>query len=205
MTGSEQTVFVVEDDAAVRDSIGLLLGIKGYRTQAFECAEDFLRVYEATWGGCLLLDIRMPGMSGLQLQEALRQKNLALPIVIMTAHGDVSTVRATLKSGAIDFLEKPVDPVALVAAIQVALGVDATQRRAELAAEQAKQRLDVLTVRERQVMELIVTGLSNREIAKTLGISPRTVEVHKYRIMEKLRVENLPALVQFVVGPLATP
>jgi two-component system response regulator FixJ len=200
MPPTEQTVFIVEDDAAVRDSLGLLLGLKGYRTQSFGCAEDFLRVYQPTWAGCLLLDIRMPGMSGLELQHALRQQSLALPIIIMTAHGDVATVRTTLKAGAVDFLEKPVDPDALLTAIRSALDADAAQRRAARDAEGTQQRLSVLTARERQVMELVAKGRHNREIAATLGISPRTVEVHKARVMEKLQVESVPELVRIVLN-----
>jgi RNA polymerase sigma factor (sigma-70 family) len=199
MRAVEQTIFIVEDDAALRDSLGLLLGLNGYRTQLFESAEDFLRVYQPSWAGCLLLDIRMPGMSGLELQQILRQKRLALPIIVMTAHGDVSTVRTTLKSGAVDFLEKPVDPDALLTAIRAALDTDAAQRRVANEAERAERTLSVLTARERQVMELVAKGCHNREIASTLGISPRTVEVHKARVMEKLQVESVPELVRFVL------
>ena len=199
MIPTEQAVFIVEDDAAVRDSLGLLLGLKGYRTQSFSCAEDFLRVYQPSWAGCLLLDIKMPGMSGLELQKALRQQNLALPIIIMTAHGDVATVRTALKSGAVDYLEKPVDPDALLTAIRSALDADAAHRRTARDAEGTKQRLSILTARERQVMELVTTGCHNREIAATLGISPRTVEVHKARVMEKLQVDSVPELVRVVL------
>ena len=196
---NEQTVFIVEDDAAVRDSLGLLLGLQGFRTQSFSCAEDFLRIYQPSWAGCLLLDVRMPGMNGLELQESLRRQGLALPVIIMTAHGDITTVRSALKSGAVDFLEKPVDPTALLAAVRTALDADAARRRAALEAEGAKQRLSVLTARERQVMELVAKGCHNREIAETLGISPRTVEVHKARVMEKLQVQSVPELVRIVL------
>jgi two-component system response regulator FixJ len=199
MTSAEQTVFIVEDDAAVRDSLGLLLGLQGFRTQSFSCAEDFLRIYRPSWAGCLLLDVRMPGMNGLELQESLRRQGLALPVIIMTAHGDITTVRTALKSGAVDFLEKPVDPAALLAAVRTALDADAARRRAALEAEGAKQRLSVLTARERQVMELVAKGCHNREIAETLGISPRTVEVHKARVMEKLQVQSVPELVRIVL------
>ena len=196
---NEQTVFIVEDDAAVRDSLGLLLGLQGFRTQSFSCAEDFLRIYQPSWAGCLLLDVRMPGMDGLELQESLRRQGLALPVIIMTAHGDITTVRSALKSGAVDFLEKPVDPTALLAAVRTALDADAARRRAGLEAEGARQRLSVLTARERQVMELVAKGCHNREIAETLGISPRTVEVHKARVMEKLQVQSVPELVRIVL------
>jgi FixJ family two-component response regulator len=196
---NEQTVFIVEDDAAVRDSLGLLLGLQGFRTQSFRCAEDFLRIYQPSWAGCLLLDVRMPGMNGLELQESLRRQGLALPVIIMTAHGDITTVRTALKSGAVDFLEKPVDPAALLAAVRTALDADAARRRTALEAEGARQRLSVLTARERQVMELVAKGCHNREIAETLGISPRTVEVHKARVMEKLQVQSVPELVRIVL------
>ena len=199
MTPAEQTVFIVEDDAAVRDSLGLLLGLQGFRTQSFGCAEDFLRIYQPSWAGCLLLDVRMPGMNGLELQESLRRQGLALPVIIMTAHGDITTVRTALKSGAVDFLEKPVDPAALLAAVRTALDADAARRRTALEAEGARQRLSVLTARERQVMELVAKGCHNREIAETLGISPRTVEVHKARVMEKLQVQSVPELVRIVL------
>lgn len=199
MPASVQTIFIVEDDASVRDSLGLLLGLKGYRTQSFECAEDFLRVYQPSWAGCLLLDIRMPGMNGLELQETLRRQKLSLPVIIMTAHGDLSMVKTALKAGAVDFLEKPVDPDALLIAIQTALNVDATQRVATREIEEARARLSVLTPRERQVMDLVAKGCATREIGETLGISPRTVEVHKARVREKLRVDSIPELVRLTL------
>lgn len=197
---NEQTVFIVEDDAAVRDSLGLLLGLHGYRTQSFGCAEDFLQVYQPSWAGCLLLDLKMPGMSGLDLQALLRQKEIALPVIVITAHGDVPTVRTVLKSGAVDFLEKPVDPDALLAAVRGALNTDSAQRHAAREAEAGERRLAVLTPRERQVMDLVARGYHNREVASALGISPRTVEVHKARVMEKLQVRSVSDLVRIVLG-----
>lgn len=199
MTTIEQTVFIVEDDAAVRDSLEVLLGLNGYRTRSFACAEDFLKVYQPS-AGCLLLDIRMPGMSGLELQAALLQKPPAPPIIVMTAHGDVATVRTAFKFGAVDFLEKPVDPDALLAVVRTALDTDAAQQRAMQKAKLVKQQLSTLTARERQVMELITKGCNNGEIASTLGISPRTVEVHKARVMEKLQVRSVAELVRIVLG-----
>ena len=204
MHSSEQTIFIVEDAAAVRDSLALLLGLHGYRTQVFVCAEDFLRIYRSAWAGCLLLDVRMPGMSGLDLQVALQQKHVVLPIIVMTAHGDVPTVRTALKSGAVDFLEKPVDPDALLAAVQLALSTDAAQRRATLHAEPAERQLRLLTARERQVLDLIVKGCHNREIAEALDISPRTVEVHKARVMDKLQVRSVSGLVRIVLNSIQT-
>jgi FixJ family two-component response regulator len=141
----------------------------------------------------------MPGMNGLELQETLRRQSLEMPVIIMTAHGDVATVRTALRCGAVDFLEKPVDPDALLTAVRTALDADATRRRAALDAQSTLERLSVLTARERQVMELIAKGSHNREIAATLGISPRTLEVHKARVMEKLQVQSVPELVRIVL------
>ena len=200
MTNDNQSVFIVDDDASVRDSLGLLLGLKGYRTQAFARADDFLRVYQPTQSGCLLLDVRIPGMSGLELQAALRERKIALPIVVITAHGDVPTVRTALRGGAVDFLEKPVDPDALLAAVRAALDADAAKRNAARDMEVAEKKLAILTARERQVMELVAQGVHYREIAAKLGISPRTVEVHKARVMDKLQVQSVPALVRMVLG-----
>lgn len=193
---NEQTVFIVEDDAAVRDSLGVLLGLKGYRTHAFTTAEDFLRVYQTQWGGCLLLDIRMPGMSGLDLQATLHGRGITLPVIMMTAHGDVPTVRTALKSGALDFLEKPVDPEALLTTIRTALNLDAAHRRAAQEAHAVEARFAKLTAREREVMDLIVSGCHNSEIAKRLNISPRTVEVHRARVMEKFEIDSVVDLVR---------
>ena len=200
MSSPQQTVFIVEDDAAVRDSLALLLGLEGHRVQAFGCAEDFLRVYQHAWTGCLLLDVRMPGMSGLELQAVLQEKQVMLPIIIITAHGDVPTVRTALKSGAVDFIEKPVDPDLLVAAVSSALDADTARRQVSQAQEISEQRLRTLTARERQVLDLVGAGSPNREVAAALGISPRTVEVHKSRVMEKLQVRNVSELVRIVLG-----
>ncbi len=199
MAKHEQTVFIVEDDAAVRDSLGVLLGLQGYATQSFTCAEDFLRTYDRS-GGCLLLDIKMPGMSGLDLQASLAQQQPALPIIVMTAHGDVPTARTAFRAGAIDFLEKPVDPDALLAAVRAALDADAAQRLAAEQEAQCQRQLHLLTAREREVMHLLARGCSNVEIASSLGISPRTVEVHKARVMEKLQVRKVAELVRIVLG-----
>jgi len=199
MDTREQTVFIVEDDAAVRDSLGVLLGLQGYRTQSFACAEDFLQTYKPS-AGCLVVDIRMPGLSGLDLQAVLLKQQPPLPVIVITAHGDVPTAKTAFKAGAIDFIEKPVDPDALLAAVRTALRADAVQRVAAERAEQVQRQLQTLTAREREVMELITRGCSNVEIAATLHISPRTVEVHKARVMEKLHVRKVAELVRIVLG-----
>ena len=196
MKNHEQCVYIVDDDAAVRDSLSLLLGLNGFHTLPFASADDFLRVFDATWSGCLLLDIRMPGTDGLALQVALKERNVALPIIFMTAHGEVATVRTALKGGAVDYLEKPVDPDAMLAAVRAALEADSAERNKVARAGLSEQRLRTLTPREREVFELVIQGQQYRQIAAALGISPRTVEVHRARLMEKPGVRNISELVR---------
>ena len=202
MIPNSQCVFIVDDDAWVRDSLTVLLDLKGYRTQSFASAEEFLRDYRPASAGCLLLDVRMAGMSGLELQLALRERQIKLPVIVMTAHGDVPTARAALVAGAVDFLEKPVDPELLLVTVRAALDGDAAQRSVAREVEQERRKLDVLTVRERQIMEMIVEGTHNRDIATKLGISPRTVEGHKARLMDKLQVRSVTELVHLVLGAM---
>lgn len=196
---TEATVFIVDDDPDVRDSLSLLLGLKGYRTQTFARGEDFLAAYEPASPGCLLLDVRMPGLTGLELQAELERRGVALPVVVITAHGDVATARAALKGGALDFLEKPVDESMLLEVIEHALGFDAQKRSVRSAAEQRVQLAERLTPRETQVMNLYADGKHNREIAELLGISPRTVEVYRARMMEKLQARSLADVIRFVL------
>ena len=193
------TVFIVDDDAGVRDSLAMLLELKGFRTRTFAAAEAFLAEYRPEWPGCLVLDLRMPGMTGLELQADLARRGSALPVIIITAHGDVATTRSALKGGAVDFIEKPIDDEALVAAITAALDRDARERERAQAAAGAAERLARLTGREREVLALVAEGRHNREIAVALGISPRTVEVYKARMMEKLQVRRVPDLVRLVL------
>ena len=196
MKNQDQCVYIVDDDDAVRDSIGLLLGLKGYRTLPFASADDFLGACAPTWAGCLLLDIRMPGTDGLALQAELQTSKMQLPVIFMTAHGDVPTVRSALKSGAVDYLEKPVDPEAMLIAIDTAFDLDAAQRQKMQRADQSELRLNALTPREREVFDLVIQGQQYREIAAALGISPRTVEVHRARLMEKLGVRSISELIR---------
>ena len=190
------TVFIVDDDAAVCDSLALLLGLHGFRAQSFPNAEAFLQRLDPTWRGCLLLDLRMAGMSGLELQATLAERGIALPIIIVTAHGDVATTRHALKAGAFDFVEKPIDAEHLLAVIGKAIASDADARERTARSEALQQRIARLTEREHQVFELVVAGRHNREIAAELGISARTVEVYKSRMMQKLQVERLPDLIR---------
>jgi len=196
MSDQEGTVFLIDDDLGVRDSLGLLLSLKGIRTQLFATAESFIEAYQVEWTGCVLTDLRMPGMTGLELQSALRERQVDLPVVVLTAHGDVATVRAALKNGAFDFLEKPVEDAMLVDVLQNALRVDRERRASASARSAATGRLERLTAREHEVLTLLAAGRQNRDIAVQLGISPRTVEVHKARIMEKLDCHSLAEVIR---------
>jgi len=196
----DPTVFIVDDDAAVRDSLALLLGLKGYRTASFASAEAFLSVYRPGNPGCLLLDVRMPGMGGLELQSLLAGRRDPLPVIVITAHGDVPMARAALKAGAEDFIEKPIDDEALLRSLGAVLEREGQRQEAALRAARLGERVRQLTERERQVMGLVAEGRHNREIGEALGISPRTVEVYKARMMDKLQVQNLSELIRFLIA-----
>ena len=196
MNDQEGTVFLIDDDPSIRDSLSLLLSLKGIRTQLFATAETFIEAYRPEWHGCVLTDLRMPGMTGLELQAALRERRLEVPVVVLTAHGDVATARAALKNGAFDFLEKPIDDDMLLDVLRNALRVDRERRAAVTARATTDRRIERLTEREREILELIAAGHQNREIAMQLEISPRTVEVHKARIMEKLDCHSLAELMR---------
>jgi RNA polymerase sigma factor (sigma-70 family) len=189
-------VYVVDDDASVRDSLALMLGLGGYTTRLFADAESFLVAFNPAWAGCVVADLRLPGMSGTELQARVRQRGSAIPFVIITAHGDVPAARAAFRAQAVDFIEKPFDDAQLRHAIDTAFALE-TERlgSAELRRTDAA-KLALLTPREREVLEHAVNGLHAKEIAAALGISPRTVEVHKTRIMDKLQVRNIAELVR---------
>jgi FixJ family two-component response regulator len=190
-----RTVFIVDDDASVRDSLSLLLSLRGYPTAVFGCAEDFLRVLSSDWQGCVVADIRMPGMSGLEMQRALADHPSKLPVVIITGHGDIAAAREAFKAAAVDFLEKPFDDELLIEAIERAMSkIDAAAGPAS-----RPERPSTLSARERQVMALVVEGKDNRGVAEQLGISPRTVEVHKSRLMSKLGARTLADLIRFAM------
>jgi two-component system response regulator FixJ len=189
------TVFLIDDDPSVRDSLTLLLSLKGLRTQAFANAESFIDTYRPERSGCVLTDLRMPGMTGLELQAALRARHIDVPVVVLTAHGDVATARAALKNGAFDFIEKPADDAMLLEVLRNALRVEHERRAAASARTGTDQRLQRLTGREREILALIAAGHPNRDVAVKLGISPRTVEVHRARIMEKLECSSLAELI----------
>ena len=194
------TVFIVDDDPSVRDALGLLLGVHDYRLAVFADADSFLEALKPHWRGCLLLDIRMQGMDGLALQKKLLELGCDLPVVIMTGHGDVDSAREAFRALAVDFLEKPLDGARLLAAIAEAFERQRRAADAALSRDQIQRRLDGLTPREREVMARVVAGRHNREIAAELAISPRTVEVHKARMMDKLGVGSVAELVRLSLG-----
>lgn len=194
------TIFIVDDDASVRDALGLLLAVHDFRVALFADADTFLAAFKPAWCGCLLLDIRMPGMDGLSLQKKLLELGSDLPVVIMTGHGDVDSAREAFRSLAVDFLEKPLDESRLLAAIREAFARQRKSVDTAMSRNQVQRLLDGLTHREREVMERVVAGRHNREIAVELAISPRTVEVHKARMMDKLGVGSVAELVRFCLG-----
>lgn len=193
-------VYVVDDDAAIRDSLALMLGLSGYSTRLFADAESLLAAFERDWAGCVIADLRLPGMSGVELQAAVRNRGSAIPFVIITAHGDVAAARAAFRAQAVDFIEKPFDDAQLRNAIESAF--DRERRRIEglEAGRRDADKLARLTPRERDVLEHAARGLHAKEIAAALGISPRTVELHRSRVMEKLEVRNIAELVRFALA-----
>ena len=184
-------VYLVDDEAAVRRSVGFMLKTSGFDVEAFESGEEFLKAAAHLAPGCVLLDVRLGGMDGMAVQEALKDRGIMLPVIVITGHGDVGLAVRAMKAGAVDFIEKPFEKAQLVAALEQAqLRNDG---RAELArlADEARARLNVLTPRERDVLNGLVEGQSNKVIAYDLGISPRTVEIHRANLMSKLGVNSL--------------
>lgn len=201
----DPTICIVDDDISVRDSLSLLLGLKGYRTLSFASAEDFLATCKPEWRGCLLLDIRMAGMDGLTLQQALIERGIDLPVIILTGHGSLEAARTAFKAGAVDFFEKPVDGMRIIEAVQAALAHQSQQRQRLGEAARAQERLQQLSERERQVLYRLAEGKHTREIGAELGISPRTVEVYKARLMDKTDARKLPDLVRLVLEAQGRP
>jgi FixJ family two-component response regulator len=190
------TVAIVDDDPGVRDSLNVLLNAAGYQTREYSSAESFLREPLEGNPACAIIDLRLPGIDGLALQAEMGRRGFALPVILITAHGDVASARQALRTGAVDFLEKPIDNDELLNAVKGAIeGSDRAQL--ERAADaRAMLLLGSLTQREREVYDRIVRGMHNREIAVDLGISPRTVEVHRARVMAKLKARRLADLLR---------
>ena len=195
-TRALETVIVIEDDESMRSALARLIRSVGLRVQTFSSAQEFLGSPLPEGPSCMVLDIRLPGMSGLQLQETLERTHLSIPIIFITGHGDVPMSVQAMKAGAVDFLQKPVNDQQLLDAVQRALERNHRQRKRR-AEKTAVQRLfSVLTPREQQVLSLVVSGLKNKEIAFELGASERTVKVRRARVMEKMGAESLPHLVR---------
>ena len=197
---SDPTVYVVDDEPAIRDSLAMLLRSVGLQAQTFQSATAFLEAYGPELSGCLVADVRMPGMSGLELQEALAARESALPVIIITGHGDVAMAVRAMKAGAADFIEKPFNEQVLLDAVHRALasrkpGAPASAGRAEIEA-----RVAALTPREKEVLLLVADGRPNKVVATRLGLSTRTVEVHRAKVMEKMQARSLADLVRMAIA-----
>ncbi|WP_072392578.1 response regulator [Hyphomicrobium sp. CS1BSMeth3] len=191
------SVYVIDDAEEVRDSLAVLLATAGYRAQTFASALDFLSVVRPGWHGCVVADVRMPAMNGIELVKELKLRALALPVIIMTAHSDVPVAVAALKAGAVDFIEKPFRDEVLLKSLRAARSL-ARDRQADADGSEASSGLSVLSPREREVALLLVSGLANKVVAARLGISVRTVEVHRANIMQKTASRALPDLVRLI-------
>lgn len=190
----DATVFVVDDDQAMRKSLARLLDSVGLKAETYDCAEAFLADYDPTRPGCLVLDIRMPGISGLELQEQLAADGARLPVIIMSAHGDVEKAVRAMKSGAVDFIKKPYKGRVLLERVREALALDARRRSAEAARAGVAARAARLTPREREIAPLLVAGKSAKRIAFELGLSRKTVDVHRGHIMSKMQADSVVEL-----------
>jgi RNA polymerase sigma factor (sigma-70 family) len=196
MNDTEPIVFVVDDDPSVRQALARLLRSAGRRVEGLACAEELLERPPPTGPACVVLDVWLPGLDGLSLQRALAEKHNALPIVFLTGHGDVPTAVQAMKGGAADFLTKPVDGAELLAAVERALESAARARRAAEAEAAARQRVDRLSPREREVMALVVQGMLNKQVGHELGVTERTVKAHRARVMSKMGAASLADLVR---------
>lgn len=199
MSDQPPTVFVVDDDEPVRDSVAMLLDTVDLSCETFASAQDFLDAYESSRTGCLVLDIRMPGMSGLELQERLLEMQAPVPIVFITGHGDIPMAVEAMKRGALDFIRKPFRDQELLDRIQEALSVDEAQRAEYAGLEQVRARVASLTPREKEVFLRVADGQANKVVAIDLGISERTVEIHRSQVMQKTAARTLADLVRMKI------
>src|SRR6185437_9384482 len=193
---ARETVFVVDDDASIREGLANLLEAVGIASEQFASAEDFLGQWDPTRPGCLVLDARLPGMTGVEFQERLRTSSISIPIIFMTAHGDIPMVRKVMKAGAVEFLTKPFEKQELLAAIEHAFAQDRARRTEAVTLAPIRKRYESLTPREREVMELVTAGLLNKQIAAELNLSEITVKVHRRNLLEKMQAESLADLVK---------
>ena len=196
------TVFIVDDDPAVRDSLALLIMAQGMRTVTFANAMEFLETYTEGEIGCMVLDIRMPQITGLALQEKLVERGLSIPIVFITGHGDIEQCRRAFQSGAIDFLTKPIDQNRLIDSLRKGIRLSIQQQQQDEETQEVMTQLARISGREREVLELVADGLSSKEIARQLDLSPRTIEVHRANLFSKLGVDSLADLIRFYLKAL---
>ncbi len=199
-TATDPIVYIVDDDPGLRDSLQWLLESVGLRVQAFERARDFLDHYPPGQSGCLLLDIRMPDMSGLYIQRKLPEHGIDLPVIIITGHGDVPMAVAAMKYGALDFIEKPCNDQRLLDCVQQALAQDQARRRTHHYRQEVQERFQTLTTREREVMAQVIKGMPNQLIADTLTVTRKTVEVHRSKVMSKMRARSLSELIRMAIA-----
>lgn len=204
MSAQEPLVYVIDDDEAVRDSLAMLLKSVGLAHEVYASALDFLRAYDAERHACIVSDIRMPGMNGLELQERLIESGVEVPLIFITGHGDVPMAVGAMKRGAADFIQKPFSDQELIDRIHQVLEKEKIRRAARHEENIIRERLSTLTPREAEVMERVVKGQANKVIAMDLGVSQRTVELHRARVMRKLRMRSLAELVQ-AVGRVSNP
>ena len=195
----EGTVFVVDDDADVRKSLTQLLEGVGWSVRAYATATEFLEGYDPSRLGCLLLDVRLPGMSGIQLQETLQQRGIAIPVIIVTGHGDVPTAVAAMKRHALDFVEKPFRAQPLLDRVYQALAQDMERRRATAESDTIKARFALLTPREREVVDLAISGMTNKQIAARFAVSAQAIDARRAKAMDKLRADNIADLVRLAL------
>ncbi len=200
MADQAPTVFIVDDDEAVRESLGLLLESVDQGSKVFASGTEFLEAYSDDMAGCIVLDIRMPGMNGMELQKKLNEVNSILPIIFVTGHGDVPMAVEAMQHGAVDFIQKPYREQDLLDKINQALNLDQQQRASLREKQQIIKRIETLTPREREVMDMMIDGNANKVIAIDLGISQRTVEIHRSRVMEKMDTHSLAHLVRMVLA-----
>ena len=192
-------VMVVDDDAGVRNAMRSLLKSVGLASQLYASAQEFLDTYQPSQPGCLVLDIRMPGMSGLDLQQELNLRGATIPVIFMTGHGDIPMAVEAMQHGAFDFLQKPFRDQDLLDRIQKAIARDAKLRESLGEHSRIRTRLESLTEREREVMDLMILGKQNKAVAQDLGVSPRTIEIHRARVMEKMDVQSVAELVRMML------
>ena len=195
-TQGEATVFVVDDDPSMRESIKDMLESLGLHCEAFSTAQEFLATDRRNVLGCLILDVRLPGISGLDLQQELRKARIGIPIIFITAHADIPMTVRAMKSGAVEFLTKPFREQELLDAVQRSLSLGRSAREKELELGELRQRFEKLSAREREVMRLVISGMLNKQIAAELGASETTVKIHRRHAMEKMQAKSLPELVR---------